>query len=86
VIAGYWHFFANCEGAQNSAHVFERRRVMQPKVAAALEGFGDRVLIFAPLKFFLFSRGALFWQFRPTGLLQIVCWVAVGARGWGEID
>jgi hypothetical protein len=37
------------------------------------ERFGDGVLIFASLIFFLFSREAKFGGFRPKWLQQVVC-------------
>ncbi|HJQ78976.1 MAG TPA: hypothetical protein VJ828_03430 [Lacipirellulaceae bacterium] len=44
----------------------------------------DMHLIFAPPKFFSFSRGAKLGQFRPTRLLQVVCWLQVREWWWGE--
>jgi hypothetical protein len=49
-----------------------------------LKRIGDR-LIFAPLKFFSFSRGAKFGEFRPTVPAQVVCSSLVGAWQWGEM-
>jgi hypothetical protein len=36
-------------------------------------------------KFFSFSRGAKFGEFRPTWRAQVVYQFAVGAWGWGEM-
>jgi hypothetical protein len=36
-----------------------------------------QALIFAPRKFFSFSRGAKFGEFRPASLAQVVCASAV---------
>jgi hypothetical protein len=40
---------------------------------------------FASAKYFSFSRGAKFGEFRPSALAQVVCVSPVGERGWGEI-
>jgi hypothetical protein len=48
-------------------------------------GFGDRLMNFAPLKFFLFSCGAKLGQFRPTLTAQVVCGSSVDACQWCKI-
>ena len=44
-----------------------------------LRSIGFGLSIFASAKFFLFSREALFAEFRLARSLQVVCWLAVGA-------
>jgi hypothetical protein len=48
-------------------------------------GDGVKILIFAPLKFFLFSGGAKFGEFRLTSPAQVVCGSPVRESWWGEI-
>ena len=52
--------------------------LMQPTSDAALTWYLNRLLIFASLIFFLFSREAKFGEFRLTRSLQVVCWLPVG--------
>jgi hypothetical protein len=40
--------------------------------------------VFASPNFFSFSREAKFGQFRLARLLQVVCWLQVVVRRWGE--
>jgi hypothetical protein len=47
-------------------------------------GVGVKILIFAPLKFFLFSREAKLGDFRPTLPAQVVCALIVRESWWGE--
>jgi hypothetical protein len=46
---------------------------------------GDSRLNFAPAKFFSFSRGAKFGEFRLSAPAQVVCGSLVGVTQWGEI-
>jgi hypothetical protein len=44
-----------------------------------LRSIGFGLSIFASAKFFLFSREALFGEFRLSALLQVACWSPVSA-------
>jgi hypothetical protein len=44
-----------------------------------------QVFEFRPSKFFLFSGGAKFGEFRPGAPAQVVCGSLVGVKRWGEI-
>jgi hypothetical protein len=61
----------------------QRPAQVQDRYSAGLAKFidvphdEDRLLIFAPAKFFLFCREAKFGEFRLTAPAQVVCWLQV---------
>jgi hypothetical protein len=61
---------------------FAHLRVTGVEDCVAL-GFGTRLMIFAPLKFFTFCREAKFGGFRPTLPAHVVCGSSVRGWQWG---